>query len=74
VNSIQSSLCNGFNSVNQGLANNAYKLSECCCDMRQSVMQSNFNNQTGFNTLGTAIATNACDIERGQDDIRYLMA
>lgn len=74
VNSIQSSLCNGFNSVNQGLANNAYKLSECCCDMRQSVMQSNFNNQTGFNTIGTAIATNACDIERGQDDIRYLMA
>ena len=37
-------------------------------------MQSNFNNQTGFNTLGTAIATNACDIDRGQDDIRYLMA
>lgn len=74
VNSIQSSLCNGFNAVNQGIANSNYKLSECCCDMRQAVMQSNFNNQTGFNTLGTAIATNACDIERSQDDIRYLMA
>lgn len=37
-------------------------------------MQTNFNNQAGFNAVGTAIATNACDIERGQDDIRYLMA
>jgi hypothetical protein len=37
-------------------------------------MQSNFNNQAGFNSVVNAIATNACDIERGQDDIKYLMA
>lgn len=49
-------------------------MQNCCCETRQSIMQSNFNNQTGFNNLSTAIATNACDIERGQDDIRYLMA
>lgn len=74
VNSIQSTLCNGFNNVQSALANTNFNMQNCCCETRESIMQSNFNNQTGFNTLGTAIATNACNIERGQDDIRYLMA
>ena len=74
INAVQSSLCNGFNNIQSALANTNFNMSNCCCETRESIMQSNFNNQTGFNTLGTAIATNACDIERGQDDIRYLMA
>lgn len=74
VNTIQSSLCNGFNDVAMAMANTNFNISDCCCKARESIMQSNFNNQTGFNTIGTAIATNACDIERGQDDIRYIMA
>lgn len=74
VNSIQNSLCNGFNGVQSAIADSNYRQQECCCQTREAIMQSNFNNQTGFNTIGTAIATNACDIERGQDDIRYLMA
>lgn len=73
-NGIQSSLCNGFNNVNTAIANTNYAIKDCCCENRQAVMQSNFNNQAGFNSVVTAIATNACDIERGQDDIRYLMA
>lgn len=74
TNSIQSSLCNGFNGVQNAIANTNYKLQDCCCENREALMQTNFANQTGFNNLSTAIATNACDIERGQDDIRYLMA
>lgn len=73
-NNVQSSLCNGFNAVESALANTNFNMSNCCCETRESIMQSNFNNQTGFNSLATAIATNACDIERGQDDIRYIMA
>lgn len=74
TNSIQSALCNGFNGVQQALANNNYNMSNCCCETREAIMQSNFNNQTGFNNLATSIATNACDIEKGQDDIRYVLA
>lgn len=74
TNTIQSSLCNGFNGIQSALANTNFNMANCCCETRESIMQSNFNNQSGFNTIGTAIATNACDIERGQDDIRYLMA
>ena len=74
TNAIQNSLCNGFNNIQSTLANTNFNMSNCCCETRESIMQSNFNNQAGFNSIGTAIATNACDIERGQDDIRYLMA
>lgn len=74
TNTIQSSLCNGFNNVQSALANTNYNMANCCCETRESIMQSNFNNQTGFNNLATAIATNACDIEKGQDDIRYVLA
>lgn len=73
-NAIQNSLCNGFNNIQSALANTNFNMSNCCCETRESIMQSNFNNQAGFNSIGTAIATNACNIERGQDDIRYLMA
>lgn len=74
TNAIQSSLCNGFNNIQSTLANTNFNMANCCCETREAIMQSNFNNQAGFNSVGTAIATNACDIERGQDDIRYLMA
>ena len=49
-------------------------MSKCCCDTKEAIMQTNFNNQTGFSDVANALATNACDIERGQDDIKYLMA
>lgn len=74
TNAIQSTLCNGFNGVQQAIADSNYRAANCCCETREAIMQSNFNNQTSFNNVATAIATNACDIERGQDDIRYLMA
>lgn len=73
-NGVQNSLCNGFNGVQTAIANTNYAIKDCCCENRQATMQTNYNNQAGFNAVSTAIATNACDIERGQDDIKYLMA
>lgn len=74
INGIQQTLCNNFNSVLSAIANSDYQRAQCCCENKQAIMQSNFNNQAGFNNIVNAIATNACDIERGQDDIKYLMA
>ena len=73
-NGVQQNLCNGFNNVMSAIANSEYQREKCCCENRQSIMESNFANQAGFNNVATSIATNACDIERGQDDIKYLMA
>lgn len=74
VNSIQSTLCNGFNAIQNGITDSNYRMQNCCCETRESIMQSNFNNQAGFNSVVTSLNTNACNIERGQDDIKYLMA
>lgn len=73
-NSTQNALCNGFHGIESALANTNFNMSNCCCETRESIMQSNFNNQAGFNSVLTSLATNACDVERGQDDIRYIMA
>lgn len=73
-NGVQSSLCNGFNEISRELANNNFNTTNCCCETRESIMQSNFNNQASFANVLTSLASNACDVERGQDDIKYLMA
>lgn len=73
-NGVSMGLCNGFNNIQSAIADSNYKAENCCCQTREAIMQNTFNNQSGFTGLATAIATNACDIERGQDDIRYLMA
>ena len=73
-NGVQSTLCNGFNNVQQAIANSNYDRAQCCCETKQAIMQSNYNNQAGFSNVVNAIGNNACDIERGQDDIKYLMA
>lgn len=74
VNALQSTLCNGFNGLQTSLANTNFNMQNCCCETRESIMQSNFANQGGFNSIVTALNTNACDIEKGQDDIKYIMA
>ena len=74
TNSVNSTLNNGFNNVQREICDTNYNMSRCCCDTKEAIMQTNFNNQTGFSGVVNALATNACDIERGQDDIKYLMA
>lgn len=73
-NSVAMGMCNGFNDIQRSIADSNYRTDNCCCQTREAIMQNTFNNQTGFTGLATSIASNACDIERGQDDIRYLMA
>ena len=43
-NAIQSSLCNGFNGVNQGITNLGYSLQDCCCQTQRAIDGLNFNN------------------------------
>ena len=62
INSVQSTLCQGFNGVNtaimtsanatqQGIANLGYQLQACCCDIREAISGVNYN-----------MAKNTCDI------------
>lgn len=84
-NGVQSSLCNGFNGVTSNLnngfnaiqsaiANSDYQRAQCCCDTKSAICEANYNNGMGFNNVINTLNTNACAVERGQDDIKYLMA
>lgn len=73
-NAIQSSLVAGFNDINNGITATNTNISNCCCEQKEAIMQSNFNNQAGFNNLQNQIATASCTLGRGQKDIEYAIA
>lgn len=50
TNAIQSSLCNGFNGINQSLTTLGYNLQDCCCKTQRAIDGVNYN-----------MATQACD-------------
>lgn len=74
INSINQSLCQGFNNINSQIAQTNYNLKDCCCETRESIMQSNFNNQSGFNALQNQIASSCCELGRGQENLKYALA
>lgn len=73
-NGIQSALCQGFNGVNSAIAQTNYNMKDCCCETRESIMQSNFNNQANFNSVQNQLASCCCDLGRGQENIKYAIA
>lgn len=73
-NNIQSSMCQGFNGIQSAIAQTNYNMKDCCCETRESIMQSNFNNQSGFNNIQTQLASCCCDLGRGQENIKYALA
>lgn len=74
VNGIQSSLCSGFNGVQSAIAQTNYNMKDCCCETRESIMNSNFANQTGFNNIQNQLASCCCDLGRGQENLKYALA
>ena len=84
-NGVQSALCQGFNSVNATANQNAnaiqnaiaqtnYNMKDCCCETRESIMQSNFNNQSNFNSIQNQLSNCCCELGRGQENIKYALA
>ena len=74
TNAITSNLNNSFNGIQAAICDSNYQRAQCCCETQKAIMQSDFNTLIGFNNVINGLASNACDIERGQDDIKYLMA
>ena len=82
INSVAASLQNcccetqlgmerGFNNTNQTIANLGYQMGQGFCGVDKSIMQSDFHNQSGFNGITNQLASCCCDLERGQDAIKY---
>lgn len=64
----------GFNGVQSAIAQTNYNMKDCCCETRESIMQSNFNNQASFNGLQNQLASCCCELGRGQENIKYALA
>lgn len=61
----------GFNGTNQTISNLGYQMGQGFCGVDKQIMQSDFHNQAGFNALGNQLASCCCDIERGQDALKF---
>lgn len=66
----QLGMCQGFNGVNQAIANLGYNVGQGFCGVDKTILQSDFHVQAGFNSLGSQLAACCCDLSRGQEAIR----
>lgn len=58
----------------QSIANLGYQVGQGFCGVDKAIMQNSYQNQAGFNAVTNQLASCCCDIERGQDAIKYQMA
>lgn len=71
---IQNSLNQSTNSIMQAIANQGFATQQGFCDVGTAILQSTYQTSAGLTALGNQIASNACDIERGQDALRTEIA
>lgn len=70
----QLGMCQGFNGVNQSISNLGYQVGQGFCGVDKTIMQSDFHNQAGFNSLTNQLASCCCELGRGQENIKYALA
>lgn len=70
----QQNLLQGFNGVQQSIANLGFQTQQGFCGVDKGILQSDFHMQAGFNGLGNQLASCCCDLERGQENIKYAVA
>lgn len=63
-------MCQGFNGVNQSIAELGYNMGQGFCGVNKAISDSDFHVQAGFNALGNQLAACCCDLGRGQDAIK----
>ena len=64
ITGIGTQLCNGFNSVNSNIAGLGSQLAACCCDIRQSVSDVNYNLAAQTNILQNTVNNNGNAIQQ----------
>lgn len=70
----QLGMAQGFNSINQNIANANYDTQKGFCGVDKSILQLGYQNQSGFNALANQLASCCCDITRGQENLKYELA
>ena len=74
INGVQAALQNCCCQTQQSIAELGYKVGQGFCGVDKSILQSDFHVQAGFNSLGNQLASCCCNLERGQENIKYTLA
>lgn len=64
-------MCTGFANVAAGLTENRFAAQQSACSIERAIDNSRFDTQTGFNALGSQLASCCCDIRSGLKDIQF---
>lgn len=67
----QLGMTQGFNGINQSIANLGFQTQQGFCGVDKGILQSDFHNQAGFNALSNQLSSCCCDLQRGQDNLKY---
>lgn len=70
----QYNLAQGTNDITTAVAGLGMQVQQGFCDVDKGLLQQNYQNQAGFNTLSNQIATGICSLSRGQETLKYEMA
>lgn len=71
---VNTGLLNGFNGVQQTIANLGYNMGQGFCGIDKAILGSDFHNQTGFNAVSNQLGNCCCELSRGQDGIKFEIA
>ena len=64
----------GFHGVDNAICTLGYNIQNGFNGVDKSICNLGYHTQAGFNALGTQLASCCCDLERGQESIKYAMA
>lgn len=64
-------MCTGFANVAAGITENRFTAQQNACSIERAIDNSRFDTQTGFNALGSQLASCCCDIRSGLKDIQF---
>lgn len=70
-NGVQRDMCTGFANVAAGITENRFAAQQSACSIERAIDNSRFDTQTGFNALGSQLASCCCDIRSGLKDIQF---
>lgn len=70
-NGVQRDMCTGLANVAAGLTENRFAAQQSACSIERAIDNSRFDTQTGFNALGSQLASCCCDIRSGLKDIQF---
>ena len=68
---VKGTVAQGFNGLQQSIANLGYNVGQGFCGVDKSILQSDFHAQSGFNSIANQIASCCCDLQRGQEALKY---